>query len=90
VSTRVRRPAWRLAGSVAAGLLVAGTLAACGGGSSGAGAPAAGVGSSGGGAGVSGGATVHVSQDDLDALHAATSDAESTATQAEQDLASDG
>jgi hypothetical protein len=69
---------------VAAGLLVAGALAACGGGSSGAGA-----GSSGGGAGVSGGATVQVSQDDLDALRAATSDAESTATRADQDLASD-
>jgi len=84
----VRRPVWRLAGSVAAGLLVAGTLAACGGGSSG--APGAGVGSSGAGAGVSNGATVQVSQDDLDALRAATSDAESTATQAEQDLGSDG
>lgn len=88
MSTRVRRPVWRLAGSVAAGLLVAGTLAACGGGSSG--APGAGAGSSGAGAGVSNGATVQVSQDDLDALRAATSDAESTATQAEQDLGSDG
>ena len=89
MSTRVRRLVWRLAGSVAAGLLIAGTLAACGGGSAGAGAPGAGAGSAGAGAGVSDGATVQVSQDDLDALRAATSDAESTATQAAQDLASD-